>query len=82
MDSNLISLTLAVLIHWSGARSLIQQGDLDLELLVASIALLTELVQEQRVGTWSMRDYTVSKCDSSHCRLVGQIVEAEGFNIE
>jgi hypothetical protein len=39
MDSNLVSLTLAVLIHWSGARSLIQQGDLDLELLVASIAL-------------------------------------------
>jgi hypothetical protein len=39
MDSNLVSLIMAVLIHWSGARCLIQQGDLDLELLVASIAL-------------------------------------------
>ena len=32
MDSNLVSLTLAALIHWSGARCLTQQGDLDLEL--------------------------------------------------
>jgi hypothetical protein len=39
MDSNLVSLTLALLIHWSGARCLIQQGDLDLELPVARIAL-------------------------------------------
>ena len=34
-----VSLTLAVLIHWSGDRCLIQQDDLDLELVVARTAL-------------------------------------------
>jgi hypothetical protein len=49
---------------------------LNLDRQLPVLLYMTELAQEQRGGAWSMRDHTVSKCDCSHRRLVGQIVEA------
>jgi hypothetical protein len=68
MDSNLASLTLAVLINGSGARCLIQQGDLDLELLVASIAL------HDRVRARATRRYLVNERPHEVCLSILNVI--------
>jgi len=83
MDSNLVSLIMAVLIHWSGARCLIQQRDLDLALLVARIAL------HDRARARATRRYLVNEGPTQSANVIAAVADWSGrsskqrcFNIE